>query len=594
MITPSLDKILKKVRSVAIKVNVRKWRYLKPLVQCPEVFLTKEQLGGILEGMFALTDLTDALQAKAMEAADNALKNEIAVLGSGIKAFREMPWDTDIKTGFRWPAGKYYHDYQIIDYRNNSDVKVPWEISRCHDLVALGLAFRKTKDEKYAQKVVERIEDWMENNPWMRSINWTCAMDVAIRAVNWMWALYLVSESSSVTDKFCQKLSKSLYQHGFYIYHNIENGERYNGNHLVSNLVGLVFIGTLLKGVKRADEWREYAIDSLYNEIRTQFLPSGFHYERSLAYHGLVMEMVGHTVNLLKDTGSVIPIDIECRLNKMQAAIETVRKPEGGLPNIADNDDGHFLPFIPVPVKQKAVLRECQVFEDAGFAVCKKSNYFLFITNGGLSKYPVKGQFNTTHTHCDLLSFDLTIGDTDFIIDAGTCNYTGNIAKRDEYRSTRKHNTVQIDDIEQFKYESIRPFQMYDDVNLEPLKQKDIVVSGSYEVKRQGCCLQHQRSFICRDTTVEIKDEIECQGKHEVSLFFHLDPYVQFAEQQGGYMLRAKGKTVEIKTDGKLKGSFMADTVSKSYGTEVNAQTIILRGQFEGHVHLTTIFEIHN
>ena len=600
MITPLIDTIHGKFQTVATIVNLRKWRYVRLFLRCPKVFMTTTQMKTVLNGLFSNYSVWGKSDNLFIQKAEEIINIGMSILGSSKKTAEEIPWDTDIKSGFIWPSGKYYHDYTIIDFSNNADVKVPWEISRCHDLVALGLAYQQTKDDKYSQKILERIDDWIDKNPWMYSINWTCSMDIAIRAVNWMWAIFLVDESNLVTDAFCQRFSKSIYQHGFFIYNNIENGERYNGNHLISDLVGLVYIGLFLRGNNKAEIWYKYAKGALFNEIRVQFLPSGFHYERSLAYHRLVTEMIGHTISLMERTGECIPLDIQHRVALMQQAIEKVKKSNGHLPNIADNDDGHFLPYIKLPAFDKKDLNHMGIenFPDVGFAIYRSDKYYLFVTNSGISKYPEKGQYNTAHTHCDLLSFELSLGGTDFFVDAGTCNYTGNLEKRDEFRSTKKHNTIQIDGIEQFKYERNRPFQLFNDVCITPLvavEQDNIaIISGSYSYERNGFKLNHSRQFVNCKTGVTITDTINYPGNHTLSLYFHLDPDVECKKDHRGYVLSASGKNIIIKSDDNLNGHIFSDTISEHYGTEKQSQTLIFNGTFVDELIIETKLIIVN
>ncbi len=70
----------------------------------------------------------------------------------------------------------------------------------------------------------------------MRSINWGCAMDVAIRAINWIWSLSLLDDVVLSND-VKRDMYGSLYQHGWFIYRNLEgNRLRYNHNHYLSDL----------------------------------------------------------------------------------------------------------------------------------------------------------------------------------------------------------------------------------------------------------------------------------------------------------------------------------------------------------------------
>ena len=45
-------------------------------------------------------------------------------------------------------------------------------------------------------------------------VNWACAMDVAIRAVNWLWAYHLISDAEAASSAFVTRFVASLLEHG--------------------------------------------------------------------------------------------------------------------------------------------------------------------------------------------------------------------------------------------------------------------------------------------------------------------------------------------------------------------------------------------
>lgn len=168
--------------------------------------------------------------------ADKIINGIYSLLGSGNVELNPIEWHTDFKTGFKWPPDSFYRNYKQEDIDSDSDVKVPRELSRSHHLLMLGLAYRLTNDKKYAVSCITQMNDWIDKNPLMYSINWGCTMDVAIRAVNWIWALGLVSGSDALDNKSINRLKTSLYQHGWFIYRNPEKAEVNNSNHYLADL----------------------------------------------------------------------------------------------------------------------------------------------------------------------------------------------------------------------------------------------------------------------------------------------------------------------------------------------------------------------
>ena len=125
--------------------------------------------------------------APLTQAADAVMRHEFDLLGSGPRQLgTPLPWHTDFKTGRQWPLA-YCTDIEYNELDRPSDVKVPWELSRCQHFTRLGQAYWITGDERYAAEFVTETSDWIAANPFSHGVNWACAMDVALRAVSWIW-----------------------------------------------------------------------------------------------------------------------------------------------------------------------------------------------------------------------------------------------------------------------------------------------------------------------------------------------------------------------------------------------------------------------
>ena len=153
--------------------------------------------------------------------ADEAKQHIFKVLGSGPVKMEPINWSREIKTGYTWPVGVYYFKIRSLTPKG-SDIKIPWEISRCHHLLWMAEAYCLTGDESYVEQVISQIQNWIKYNPLMYSVNWTCAMEVSIRAVNWMYSLALIGDSEAFTDRFAKEVYRSLYQHLFFVNRNLE------------------------------------------------------------------------------------------------------------------------------------------------------------------------------------------------------------------------------------------------------------------------------------------------------------------------------------------------------------------------------------
>ena len=223
--------------------------------------------------------------------ADAAVRHEFDLLGSGVKALgAALPWLDDFKTGRHYSL-EYCRDIAYMELDKPTDVKVPWELSRCQHFAALGQAYWLTGDERYAREYRAEIEDWIAANPFAYSVNWACAMDVALRAISWIWGFHFMAGSQACADPaFRRTFMRSLFMHGEFVFTHLETSD-VNGNHYVSDGAGLVFLGLFFKHTASGRDWLARGRRIVYGEMLEQVSDDGVDFEQSTAYHRLVLEL---------------------------------------------------------------------------------------------------------------------------------------------------------------------------------------------------------------------------------------------------------------------------------------------------------------
>lgn len=574
-----------------------------------------EMLGDIDASV--MKDIDKLEKETIIASADNVLRHEFDLLGSGPVKLDPIDWHIDFKSGKRWKCC-YYREISSI---SGADIKVPWELSRCHHLLWLGEAYLLTGEEKFAQEIVNEIEWWIDDNPLMYSVNWKCSMDVAIRAVNWMFAINMISKSEVLTDVFVNKVSSSLYKHGWFIRHNLEKTVPWSNNHYTTDLVGLLYLGTLFKHTRFGKHWQKFSIREFYEETRRQILPSGVHYEKSISYHRLMTELTCYSITMLRRVGVYVPDDIICITQKMYGYVGSYIKPNGKAPLLADNDNGRFLPFSRrdfwdhnyllnakgvdfkiinngvEPYIELKYNNYSQLYEDAGIAIIKEYNAYLLVNNSGYSKFddPLKKSIGT-HTHNDQLSFEFSINNDDIIIDPGAYLYTSSIKDRNIFRSTPKHNTVMVDNEEQnFLSESNAFLMIKNNKNLKLLLKNGECI-GSYETLLGG--MKHERHFKLAESSLEITDRLNKKGiNHQGSLFFHLPETINVhLDKEGTAKMESPNFIVTIRwiasnttSDNEIK--LFEDAYSPSYGCLVSSKCLRTNFIFNYSCTMKTILE---
>jgi len=480
---------------------------------------------------------------------------------------------------------------------NGSDIKVPWELSRFQHLPTLGKAYWLTGDEKYAEEFVSEINNWIESNPPQYGANWACTMDVAIRAVNWLWGLYFFEDSPQVTDDFLVDFLESLITHGRHIRGNLEKGwGGINGNHYLSDIVGLVYLGVLFTEFKEAKKWREFGVGELVKEMGKQVYADGVDYEGSISYHRLVTELFLSATLLCLKHGITFPEWYLRRLEMMMEFVGYYTKPDGTAPQIGDNDDGRLqilsqygnwnrldhryllaigadlfnrpdlkqaageFPeeafwllgegglrrFNTLP-EQKAALSS-KDFPDGGFYLMRKDNLYLI-----MDCVPTAPKTPSGHKHNSRLSFDLFAYDKSFIVDPGAYIYTADKEMRNLFRSTRYHNTVVVDGAEQNRFGAKELFWLGTDAAVkinkwEITEEYDYLNAEHSGYGRLKNPIIHRRQiyFDKIEGYWIIKDILDGSGEHQFDLYFHFAPLKIEFDKELPLVVKTKTKGANI------------------------------------------------
>ncbi|MDE3058751.1 MAG: hypothetical protein KGJ59_12425, partial [Bacteroidota bacterium] len=291
--------------------------------------------------LLASTQSPDEILAEA----EDVLENKFQTLGSE-KIFlgEKINWQLDFKSGTEWRLGPS-ETLDFLDVENNSDVKVPWELSRFHQVWWLGKAYWLTKNEKYAQKFKTLIEEWIEDNPVGYGVNWAIAMEAAIRAWNWIAGYYFFCESRSFTNEFSLKFFKSLFVHGKFIQHHLEASWR-NGNHFLADVSGMIALGIFFQHTAFGKKWLSFGIRSLIEEMDRQVYPDGVDYEKSTSYQRLVLELFYTPTILCLHNRLRFPSSYMERLERMFDFMHAYTRPDGSIPLVGDGDDGRLFRFM--------------------------------------------------------------------------------------------------------------------------------------------------------------------------------------------------------------------------------------------------------
>ncbi|HSQ23184.1 MAG TPA: alginate lyase family protein [Pyrinomonadaceae bacterium] len=268
------------------------------------------------------------------------------LLGFGDKCFGadEIHWNRDPLSGFSWPLD-YHADINLM--RNDgSDARVAWELNRGAHFITLGRAYAITDDDKISEAFFRQLAGWREQNPVARGVNWNCAMEVALRAMNLLGAFALSLHAPQMDEIALKEFLKTFDQHGAHIQRHLEFSHIATSNHYLADVVGLLWIGLMLPELETAREWREFGFREMLTEMDKQVLPDGADYEASTGYHRLKVELFLYSFVLCHLNGLDIGEKYWSKLRGMVEYMRAYLRPDARAPLVGDSDSGQVFPIV--------------------------------------------------------------------------------------------------------------------------------------------------------------------------------------------------------------------------------------------------------
>lgn len=580
--------------------------------------------------------------------AERILGHEFDLLGSGSYhprcplrpaekgGYQPIDWALDPVRKLRFKEDFPYKEWDLFrDRPENADVKFPWELSRCQHFLTLAQAWRSSSEARFSQEILDQIRDFWTRNPAGVGVNWTCTMDVGIRAANWAIALDIINKCEDLQEEALWDAYEALFAHGSFIRANLENTYETTSNHYLSNVVGLHFVGAFFHDLPAGKEWVKFAASSVEREMDVQVLPDGADFESSVPYHRLVIELFLASYRLSQHMGAPFSAHFAGRLSDMVDYLVGVLLPNGEMPIFGDADDGRFMiatdygawnrkdPRHVLAPASIALSRDdwrllsppsgaweaiwwgfdgtqftpgdqpppdnVRIYPDAGAAVSRRreAGRYLLVTN---SIVGTKGFGN--HKHNEQLSFEYHDEGAPLIVDPGSFVYTSDFDARNRFRSTASHNTIVVDDVEQNEFRPEWLFRMFEKANPEHVtfEEKNGIVR--YEGLHRGYerlekPLTHRRRFEHELATgaLAIEDELLGEGPHDLLWSFHFHPGVAPSLSAGAVMLATAGRRWRLAWDDPTLAARIDDAwFSPSYGVRVPSKSLRLekRGAVPG------------
>ena len=562
-------------------------------------------------------------------------------------------WNRDPKTGIEAPLafGKQ------LDYRNPAlvgDCKYLWEPNRHLHLVTLAQAWALTGQAKYAAALVRHLESWFEQCPFRLGVNWSSALEAGLRLMNWAAAWQLLGGADSplfagpAGAAFRERWLSSVYQHaefacGHFSLHSSAN------NHLLGEAAGVYLAGVAWPHWPRAAHWRAAGREVLEREALLQNAADGVNREQATSYQQFAFDLLLLPLLAGRANGHDFPAAYRERLEAMLVFIASAMDAGGHLPMFGDADDAYAMRLDPGEgfCRYKSLLATGAVLFGRGDLKAKagalddKTRWLLgagaderFARVEALPRrLPVRRAFPeggyyilgcdfetpreirlvadagplgyreiAAHGHADALSFTLSLGGVEMLVDPGTFAYHTQGEWRAYFRGTSAHNTVRVDGRDQSQpggnFMWLRKAQAHCSAWMTSVDE-DYLEAWHDGYRALADPVTHRRRIVLdkRARSVALEDALEASGEHDVEIFLHCAEDSRARPVAGGFLVERAGKAIAIRwpelpggAAEVLEGSVapIGGWVSRRFDEKVPAPTLVWRARVAGGCFLRT------
>ena len=351
-----------------------------------------------------------------------------------------------------WPS-IFFHQIKFRQGNSIGDIRIAWEASRLQHLIALALIVKSSSNSHEKAKATkiycDDITSWYEQNPRFTGIHYVSSMECALRIISLSISYDLMrDELGSNKNEIGSLVSKLITEHAAFIVKRMSLHSS-AGNHVLAESTGLIFAGVLFSEHPSSKTWLTVGLDIFESAIGRQINNTGYGIEGASTYLIQIIEYAVLCEALLKKFGLDVPQRISESLERGLGGVRSLIEKLGFFPTVGDSDSGHAVSFLFNEVFFETKPSSGYVLNSHILAIGEVSRPLaLVFCNGSLGMAPTYG-----HGHAHALSVQLYFNGQPVLSDPGTFSYTGQPHWRKYFRSTKAHNTVNINDLDQAQQE---------------------------------------------------------------------------------------------------------------------------------------------
>lgn len=422
----------------------------------------------------------------------------------------------------------HWSDIERGKYQLEGDIKLIWEPARLGWAFALSRAFFLSNDARYLNAFRNYLDAFKQLNPPYLGSNWTSGQEAALRILALSFAHHLFSQSDAFPNDLLHEIRMVVAVHAQRIPPTLCYARSQRNNHLISEALGLYTAGVLLEGYKSARKWRRLGWKIFNQAIVDQIAPDGTYIQHSANYHRLMLDEALWMAALSDFAGEPLPERVRQKLAASTESLFSMLDPVSGCsPNLGHQDGSNVLPLSKAdhldyrPTLQAAgrLFLKNDLFKPGPWD--EKACWLGIETQKIQAHPPTRAlrlgneedwasmravRYRSRPAHADQLHVEIWHQGHNLAMDAGTYMYNAPEPWCNALRSTRVHNTLTVDGLDQMLPTS--RFMWLDWANAEVSTAGTNSISARHDGYRKLGVI-HQRTLRSpSNSSWEIRDEV--------------------------------------------------------------------------------------
>lgn len=463
-----------------------------------------------------------------------------------------------------------------------NDKEYVWGLNRTAHWKVLMKAYFLTGDKKYADKVTDEIENWIDNCPcpptdvsdddmygyFSAPTPWR-SLETGIRIYSsWGWVFEALFEAELMTVPLFEKMVRSIHEHGEVLEKICPRlwPDAAHNHYFMENL-GLFTVSLLLPELKDADRWRKHSMHELSRCVFNQFTACGGQIEGCPLYHNVCVHLLRMCISTAQKYGVSFPAEFSQRGTDAINYSLHAQRPSGTIVPWGDSDantssirsavDGYLMfhdkTWINILLRQgygetvRRILTD-YIWDIPNIYILLEEDMFFEYNpdldvlptvklHSDLSQVSMRTSWdkdamsvffacripsNNGHAHIDPMSFDFVANGKPLLVDPGRFTYREG-EDRISFKSPMYHNTLTVNNKFPFEYVNTWSFGVQKSGGIDWVQEKDIIASEAQQTSYEP--IEHKRLVaIINSEYLLVCDRVSNLSKSDsVQLYFHFD-----------------------------------------------------------------------